>query len=130
MSLTDVPKQQSIDDVYPPGTPFRIILAWVEGVVDTQFGKRTLAKAVVEPATGGQAIEFSLWGSLCEQVQAIEDGDVPGVFAIGKDGNKKLFVAAVDPNPPETAASEQALMTDTPAEAAQEPLPAGGAGQA
>ena len=94
MGLTDAPKQVNITDIYPEGTPFVIEKAWVEGVVPTSYGDRTMAKALVRPLGGGTPQEFALWGSLCEQVSQIEEGDVPGVYKIVKDGKRWLFASA------------------------------------
>lgn len=95
MGLTDAPKQLNLQDVYPEGTPFLIQKAWVEGVVKTQYGDRTMAKALITPVGGGTPQEFSLWGSLCEQVQMIEEGDVPGAYKVIKDpSNPKRFLFA------------------------------------
>lgn len=93
MGLTDAPQQLNITDVYPEGTPFCVIQAWVEGVVKTQFGDRTMAKIVAEPvgAAAGQAQEFSVWGSLCEQVQSVDPAELPLTVKIVKDGKRYLF---------------------------------------
>lgn len=128
MGLTDAPKQLNLTDVYPEGTPFSMTSAWVEGVVKTQFGDRTMAKAIIEPAGGGQAQEFALWGSLCEQVQQIEEGDLPGTYCVRKDGKRWLFAPAEapaaaevtetagEPEPTQTAGEEQLGVEPQPGE--------------
>lgn len=106
MGLTDAPTQLNLTDIYPEGTPFLIRNAWVEGAVDTQYGKRTMAKVIVEPAEGGQGQEFAVWGSLCEQVQGIDEGDVPGVYQVVKEGKRWLFAAVEGAEVPEQTAPE------------------------
>lgn len=96
MGITDVPKQVNLTDVYPEGTPFLCTSAWVEGVVKTQYGDRTMAKILAEDykpgeESGGQGREFAVWGSLCEQVQQLDDGELPMVLAVVKDGKRWLF---------------------------------------
>lgn len=91
MGLTDAPKQRQLIDDYPPGTGFTVKEAYVEGLVDTKFGKRALAKVMVEPIAGGTPIEYPVWGALCEQVQQIEEGELPMAVTIVEDGNRKLF---------------------------------------
>lgn len=144
MGLTDAPQQLNLTDVYPEGQPFLIRNAWVEGVVKTQFGDRTMAKIIAEPAEGGQGQEFAVWGSLCEQVQQIDEGDVPGVYKVVKDGKRWLFNAVEGAPVPEQTTPPQSVdeaelgvqpQPGDPAptaagggEAPQEPIPpAGGA---
>lgn len=98
MSLTDVPKQLKLAEVYPSGIPFLISQAWFEGIVDTTFGKRAMAKVIASPyqgpgVTGAESQEFALWGTLCEQVQQLEEGDVPGVYTLGQEGKRVVFQA-------------------------------------
>jgi hypothetical protein len=119
VSLTDSPTQKSLLDVYPEGTPFVIQNAWVEGVVPTQYGDRTMAKILVTPLGGGTPQEFAVWGSLCEQVQQVEEGELPGAFIVVKEGKRYLFKpgkveAATGGGDPLAEAEEKA-----PAEAAE-----------
>jgi hypothetical protein len=113
MGLTDTPQQVNITDIYPEGTPFNVTRAWVEGVVKTQYGDRTMGKVVAEPIGGGpgSAQEFSVWGSLCEQVQSVDESELPMTVSIVKDGKRFLFQAAetVELAPGEPTAPEQAL---------------------
>lgn len=137
MPLTDAPKQVNITDIFPEGTPFVVTNAWVEGVVKTQYGDRTMAKVMVEPigAQAGQSTEYSVWGSLCEQVQAVDPAELPLTVTIVKDGKRFLFK---DVDPAQLAAWQQAAQTPaaptaeesalgvTPQaqdQAAQQPLP-------
>lgn len=91
MGLTDAPQQVSLTDVYPPGTAFTVVKAWIEGQVETQFGKRTMGKVLVTPAGGGEETEFAVWGSLAQQVQQVEEGDLPMTCQVAKDGQRWLF---------------------------------------
>jgi hypothetical protein len=100
MSITDAPQTRNLADVYPEGTPFRVTAAWVEGIVPTQYGDRTMAKMLVEAAPApdgtlaGSPQEFAVWGSLCEQVQQQDEGDLPALLTLKKDGKRWVFVAA------------------------------------
>jgi hypothetical protein len=94
MGLTDPPVTKNLTDVYPEGTPFTLEKAWIEGVVQTQYGDRTMAKVLCTPIGGGTPQEFAVWGSLCEQVQQIEEGEVPGPYKVVKDGKRWLFADA------------------------------------
>lgn len=93
MPLTDAPKQINLQDIYPPGTPFVVTNAWVEGVVKTQYGDRTMAKVMAEPigAAAGQSAEYAVWGSLCEQVQSVDPAEMPLTVTIAKEGKRFLF---------------------------------------
>lgn len=125
MGLGDAPKKVNLDDLYPEGTPFLIQKAWVEGVVKTQFGDRTMGKLLVAPVgdPAGQAQEVAVWGSLCEQVQQVEEGDVPGVYRLKKDGQRWLFEPVPDADVAINAGGEQ-----TAAEADLGVTPAAGEG--
>ncbi|HEX3561832.1 MAG TPA: hypothetical protein VHU24_03250 [Solirubrobacterales bacterium] len=113
MSLTDAPKQVNITDIYPEGTPFVVTQAWVEGVVKTQYGDRTVAKVMVEPIGGqvGQAVEYAVWGSLCEQVRAVDPAELPLTVTIVKDGKRHLFK---DVDPATLQAYQQAAQAPAP----------------
>lgn len=120
MSLTDAPKQVNITDIYPEGTPFVVTSAWVEGVVKTQYGDRTMGKVMAEPigAGAGQSQEFSVWGSLCEQVQGVDPAELPLTVTIAKDGKRYLF-RDVDPATLQAhQAAAQAPAAPSPDEAA------------
>lgn len=113
MPLTDAPKQVDIKDIYPENTPFVILNAWVEGVVPTQYGNRTMAKCIAAPvgAPPGTEQEFALWGSLCEQVQASDASEFPQAVVIYKDGKRYLFgpAPAGTPVPAGAAAAEKSV---------------------
>jgi hypothetical protein len=126
MSITDSPVQKNLTDVFPPGTPFVIQSAWIEGVVKTQFGDRTMGKVLVSAAEGGTPQEFPAWGSLCEQIQQVDEGELPGTFTIVKDGKRYLFAPVEDAGDPLAEAEEKspdrtAETAATPAESSQEP---------
>jgi hypothetical protein len=119
VSLTDRPQQVNLQDVYPAGTPFKIIQAWIEGVVPTEYGDRLMGKIVAEPLDGGDPHEFAVWGSLAQQVQQLEDGELPMVVNVVKDGRRWLF------QQPKGGAVAQAPLGDQPppADAHHDPAP-------
>ncbi len=127
MGITDAPVQVNLTDIYPDGTPFLVESAWVEGVVKTQYGDRTMAKIIAKPCDGGgvatgQGQEFAVWGSLCEQVQQLEEGDLPAVLKVVKDGKRWLFKATG------TAPAQPAAGAATPDESALGLTPGAGEG--
>lgn len=93
MGLTDAPQQVNLLDIYPEGTSFVVTAAWVEGVVPTQYGDRTMGKIIAKPVGGaaGSSQEFAVWGSLCEQVQTVTPDELPMVVKVGKEGKRYLF---------------------------------------
>jgi hypothetical protein len=118
MGISDAPQTLNLVDVYPEGTPFRVIKAWVEGLVKTQYGDRMMAKVLVEAAPddqgerAGSPQEFSVWGSLCEQVQQQDEDELPALLTLKKDGKRWLFSAVEEPS-----AEEELADRSNPAEA-------------
>lgn len=115
MSLYDKPKQTNLQDDYPEGKQFILRTAWVQGVVTTQYGDRTLAKVIVGPVDNPtHCKEYGVFGSLAEQVESMEPSDIPTVGQVTKDGNRWLFSKVRDITPEE----RQALGLTTPQQTA------------
>jgi hypothetical protein len=117
MGLTDAPQQVNLLDIYPEGTPFVVTAAWVEGVVPTQYGDRTMGKIIAHPvdAPAGSSQEFAVWGSLCEQVQSVSPDELPLTVTVKKEGKRYLFQPAEgssEPAPAEPTADEKELGVD------------------
>jgi hypothetical protein len=103
MSLFDTPEKRNLAQVFPPGTPFRLVEGWIEGQVQTPGtgAVRTLAKVVVSPVTEpANEAEFGVWGSLCEQVRKIEPGELPAIVTL--DNSTGVWLFAAHAKPPET----------------------------
>jgi hypothetical protein len=120
MALTDVPKQISLTDVFPEGTPFVVKNAWVEGVVPTTYGNRTMGKVLAEPvgAPAGSEQEFAVWGSMCEQVQGVDPAEFPLTVTVVKDGKRFLFKAVDEATSAAYQQAAQAPATPSAEEAA------------
>lgn len=84
MALFDKPEKRNLAEVFPPGVPFRLVYAWIQGLVQSPMGdKRTLAKVVVSPVEDpDNQMEFGVWGSLAEQVRNIEAGELPTIVTL------------------------------------------------
>lgn len=84
MGLFDSPEDKNLGEVFPPGTPFRLAQAWIQGVTESPMGgMRTLAKIVVSPVEDPEnEREFGVWGSLAEQIRQIETGELPLIVTL------------------------------------------------
>jgi hypothetical protein len=79
-----------------------------------------MGKVLIAPTEGGTPQEFAVWGSLCEQIQQIEDGDVPGNYTVAKDGKRYLFSPAPGEPEGDPLAEAEAKSPGPDAEAASE----------
>lgn len=92
MSLFDPPTQDKLSDHFPEGTPFWLLGAKYEGVQPTSFGDSPQAAIVVCPPNVEQdAKQYRVWGTLAEQVHAMEPGDIPAEVSIVKSGRKNVW---------------------------------------
>lgn len=94
MSLFDKPEKRNLAEVFPPGTPFRLVEAWIEGQVETgSMGhKRTLAKVVVSPVEDpANESEYGVWGSLAQQIRKLEAGELPLIVTLANSSGEWLF---------------------------------------
>jgi hypothetical protein len=84
MGLFDKAEQRNLAEVFPPGVPFRLANAWIEGQAKSGTGAiRTLAKVVVSAVQAPDAeSEYGVWGSLAEQVRHIEPGELPAIVTL------------------------------------------------
>lgn len=94
MSLFDQPESKNLAEVFPPGTPFRLVNAFISGQVRSPGtgAVRTLAKVVVSPVEAPQSeAEYGVWGSLCDQVRQIEPGELPAIVTLDNSTGLWLF---------------------------------------
>jgi hypothetical protein len=94
MSLFDQPEQRNLADVFPPGTPFRLVEAFIAGQAKTSTGSvRTLGKVVVSAVESPEVEgEYGVWGSLCEQIRKIEPGELPLIVTLDNTTGLWVFV--------------------------------------
>jgi len=96
VSLFDPPNDKKLAEVFPVGTAFMLYEAEYEGMPDTTFGPRAQATVLAGPADrSGTPERYKVWGTLAEQVQGMETGDLPALVKIGKQGNRNIWVAEV-----------------------------------
>lgn len=93
MGLFDKPETRNLAEVFPPGTPFRLDEAWIQGVAQSPMGGvRTLARVVVSPVEQvDNQREFGVWGSLADQVRKIEPGELPLIVTLDNSTGLWLF---------------------------------------
>jgi hypothetical protein len=87
MSIFDTPSSRpaSLNQAYPPGTPFRLWEAWIVGQTPspTTGTVRTLAKVVAGPVHSDvQEAEYGVWGSLADQIRQLEPGELPAIVTL------------------------------------------------
>lgn len=90
MALFGENQSRNLAEVFPPGTPFRLAQAWIQGVAPSPMGgNRTLGKVVVSPVEQPEdELEFGVWGSLAEQIRRIEAGELPVIVTLdNRTGN-------------------------------------------
>jgi len=95
MSLFDPPNDRKLSEAYSTGTPFILYEAEYEGVRDTAFGASAQASVLAGPADRtGTPERYRVWGTLAEQVKGMDDGDLPALVKVGKQGNRNVWVPA------------------------------------
>lgn len=119
MGIFDKPTSRTLAEIFPPGTPFRLINAWISGQVRSPAtgAVRTLAKIEVSPVTDPDNIgEFGVWGSLCDQIRKIEPGELPLIVTLDNSTGLWLFTPHGEPQtvPVEADVSESALPVAEP----------------
>lgn len=84
MALFGSSESKNLAEVFPPGTPFRLVQAWIQGVTESPMGGvRTLGRVVVSPVEQAEnELEFGVWGSLAEQIRRIEAGELPVIVTL------------------------------------------------
>lgn len=118
MGMFSKPERKTLAEAFPPGVPFRLVRAWMVGITRTETGDRMLAKIEAEPVEGGPALEFGVWGSLCDQVRRIEPGELPAIVTLDNTTGLWLF-SPHGPLPqvvadPETGQKAEQAMHATP----------------
>lgn len=84
MALFGDNESKNLAEIFPPGTPFRLTQAWIQGVAESPMGGvRTLGKVVVSEVENPEVeLEFGVWGSLAEQIRRIEAGELPVIVTL------------------------------------------------
>jgi hypothetical protein len=121
MALFDKAENRNLAEVFPPGVPFRLADAWIEGQAKAATGAiRTLAKVVVSAVEAPDAeSEFGVWGSLAEQVRHIEPGELPAIVTLDVSSGLWRFTPH-GPAPQVTEDPESGEPTEQPMSAVPE----------
>lgn len=76
----DQEQSRNLAEVFPPGTPFRLVAAFNRGLVNTGLGERLLFTIhVSEVEVPEQVYEYGVWGTLAEQLTQLEAGELPAI---------------------------------------------------
>lgn len=80
---SDAGEPKNLADVFPPGTPFRLLAAKQKGLAGEPGAQKRLAailvSAVTEPDAG---LNFGVWGSLADQLTELEAGELPAIVTL------------------------------------------------
>jgi hypothetical protein len=139
MFKSEEPQSRNLAEVFPPGTPFRLLAALNQGMHQTSLGERLLFLVQVSAIENAEAVaEFGVWGSLAEQLTQLEAGELPtivtlqdvdGVWRFAPHGPAPTVVQTPDGpvEQPQTVAVEAHIVPDAPTDSAmgavQERLP-------
>lgn len=84
MALFQDNESKNLAEIFPPGVPFRLTQAWIQGVTESPMGGvRSLGKVVVSAVEQPEVeLEFGVWGSLAEQIRRIEAGELPQIVTL------------------------------------------------
>jgi hypothetical protein len=92
VSIFDLPNDKKLLEVFPLGTPFMMYEAAYEGLSQTSYGPRPQATVTCGPPDRSGAPEkFRVWGTLAEQAQGLETGDLPCLVRVVKQGNRSVW---------------------------------------
>ena len=92
MSIFDPPKQDKLSDDFTQGTLFWLLAAQYDGVQPTSFGESVQASIVACPiGEEHNQKQYRVWGTLAEQVQQMEEGDLPAEVEVVKQGRKNVW---------------------------------------
>lgn len=99
------PETKTLSEVFPPGTPFRLLGGQILGSAESTFGPQLAAKIWATPVTEPETppLEFGVWGSLAEQLTAVEDGELPAIVTLSNASGVWTF----SPHGPEPIEVEQ-----------------------
>lgn len=81
-------EQKNLAEVFPPGTPFRMLNAEQKGMAGPPGAERRLATITVNPvedADLAQLMEFGVWGSLADQLTQLEAGELPAIVTLSAE---------------------------------------------
>lgn len=129
MLSSDQPQSRNLAEVFPPGTPFRLVAAQDGGMVPSQLGERRVFKIAVSAVEDAQAVvEFGVWGTLADQLTTLEAGELPAIVTLTEDSGVWQFaphgpapINAEQPDGtvvevPQRVAVEAHMVPDAPAE--------------
>lgn len=84
---------RNLADVFPPGTPFRMLEAEQKGMAGEPGAQKRLAvitvSAVEDAAT---EMQFGVWGSLADQLTQLEAGELPAIVTLSDAAGVWMFV--------------------------------------
>jgi hypothetical protein len=97
MGIFDPPNDKRLSDDYPYGTVLKLYAGNYEGMRDTQFGPQASASVDVGPANNvGELLTYKVWGTLAEQVAQLEQGELPQLVKVAKQGNRNVWVPCTE----------------------------------
>jgi hypothetical protein len=85
--------QRTLSEVFPPGTPFRLLGGEMKGTGQGTLGPQLMAAIWVTPVTEPEAppLQFGVWGSLAEQLGQVEDGELPAIVTLSNQSGVWRF---------------------------------------
>lgn len=90
MGMFDKDEQLTKQDFASNGQVFTLHSAKYLGKVDTKYGENQKAEVVAGP----DRKQFVCFGVLADQIQRMDDGDLPTDVRIEQDGEANVFVPA------------------------------------
>jgi hypothetical protein len=83
---------KNLAEVFPPGTPFRLLAAEQKGLAGEPGAQKRLATIIVSPVEAADnEMEFGVWGSLAEQLTQLEAGELPAIVTLSSDSGVWQF---------------------------------------
>lgn len=74
---------KNLADVFPPGTPFRMVGAELQGLTGEPGAQKLLATIRVSPVEHHEHLmDFGVWGSLADQITQLEAGELPAIVTL------------------------------------------------
>jgi hypothetical protein len=107
-------EQANLAEVFPPGTPFRLLEAVDQGVVSGGFGERRLVLVNVSPVTEPERVmQFGVWASLADQALQAEPGELPAIVTLSNSSGLWQF-APHGPEPIQVEDPETGEVSEQP----------------
>lgn len=84
---------KNLAEVFPPGTPFRMLSAEQRGMVNSpQTGERRAATINVSAVESPDVVlSFGVWGSLADQLTELEAGELPAIVTLTDESGMWQF---------------------------------------